>query len=179
MTFKCSDTLRNLVLMVGLSLAFGTVPALAQGVVFPVEPEEVRDLGDGRTMEIYRATVVSTRGNRLTVRFPHGVKHTYDTPEDFRVLVGGQKTRVRDLQRGDELTAYVTKHEVQGHTLHSADIADAGGSSSASSVQPEAVADADELPSTASSLPLIGLLGTLCIGLGLLGFGLQRRSVKA
>jgi hypothetical protein len=36
---------------------------------------------------------------------------------------------------------------------------------------------ADTLPTTASFMPLVGLLGALCATLGTLGFGVRRRIV--
>lgn len=51
-------------------LAGYAMPAGAQETAFPVAPEEVIDLPDGRTVEVYKGTVQHASGNRLTVRFP-------------------------------------------------------------------------------------------------------------
>lgn len=158
----------------GLVLASGS--ALAQGVPqdtpFPSVPDEVIDLGNDRKINVYKATVVSARGNRLTVRFDHGERFTYDVPPDFRFDIDGRKVRTRDLNRGDRVSAYVTVHDNADHEIHHVEEA-AGATTVIASSTPEPVADS--LPSTASPLPLIGLLGALSLGLGGLGFAVRRR----
>ena len=155
--------------------ALGTVSmtAGAQEPVFPVAPEETITLADGRTVEVYKATVQHVSGNRLTVRFPGGERHTYTVPAERRFNIGGREVRARDLQRGDELTAYVTKTATADHELVVIEeVEETGGYEIVQSVTPEPVTDT--LPATASVMPLIGLLGALCAGLGALGFALRR-----
>lgn len=157
--------------------AFASATASAQGLVFPVEPERTITREDGSTVEIYNATVQSVRGSRLTVRFPHGDRFTYDVPSDFRFSVDGRQLPVQRLQRGDRLTAYVTKHPEQGHVLHhveeSADTAPKFVSEVRHTETPDEAPA--ELPATASNLPLFGLIGALSLALGLAGFAVRRR----
>lgn len=149
-------------------LASFAITAGAQQAVFPVPPEETIDLPDGSRVDVYKGTVQHRSGNRLTIRFPGGEHHTYTVPADYRFNIDGREVRARDLNRGDELTAYVTQHATADHQLviiEEEEIVEV--------IIPEPVADT--LPSTASVMPLIGLLGALCAGFGLLGFGVHRR----
>ncbi len=159
----------------GLLLAGGNALAqVPQDTPLPAVADEVIDLGNGRSIHVYKATVQSARGNRLTVRFDDGERFTYDVPPDFRFDIDGRKVRTRDLNRGDRINAYVTMHETAPHEIHH--VERSGGSVTViSSDTPEPVADRDMLPSTASPLPLIGLLGALSLGLGGLGFAVRRR----
>lgn len=160
----------GLVLVTGIAVAQTTT----SNIVFPTEPDRVIALDDGREIHVYKATVVSARGNRLTVRYSHGERYTYDVPADYRFDIDGRKVRTRDLSRGDELSAYVTVHEEAHHEIHYINES-AGATEVVSSITPEPVADADELPSTAGPMPLVGLLGVLSLGLGFLVMGIRRR----
>mgnify|MGYP001813601551 FL=1 len=159
--------------LIGLTLVSGaTLAQVSENVVFPGKPDRVVDLGEGREIHVYDATVLRAAGNRLTVRFTHGETYTYDVPSDFRFKIDGRNVRTRDLNRGDTVTAYVTVHETAHHAIHHVD--ESGPAPVViSTATPEPVADM--LPSTASPLPLIGLLGALFTALGGLGFAIRRR----
>jgi LPXTG-motif cell wall-anchored protein len=146
--------------------------AVGQGVVFPVAPDRTFNLADGTSVEQYNGTVQSVRGTRLTVRFPHGERYTYDVPEAFRFIVNGREIGVRELRRGDRLTATVTRHASGGHVLHHVDNVDAP---QASVAQVQHAPEPDALPSTASFTPWLALFGALSLGFGVLGFALRRR----
>lgn len=149
-------------------------PASAQqGPVFPDSPVETIEQADGSVIEVYSAVVQNIRGNRVTVRFPNGQRHTYNPPRDFRFEVNGQMMRVQDMVRGQTLRAYVTRHPELGHSLVQVDNTDADMPVYTPVVQPEPMTD--ELPATASNLPLTGLLGGLLLALGAIGFGIRRR----
>jgi hypothetical protein len=157
----------------GLLLASGNALAqISQDTPFPSVPDRTIDLGGDRQINVYKATVMSARGNRLTVRFDHGERFTYDVPPDYRFEIDGRKVRTRDLNRGDVLTAYVTVSNEADHEIHH--VEESGGTATViASTTPEPVTDS--LPTTASPLPLIGLLGALSLGLGGLGFAVRRR----
>jgi hypothetical protein len=171
---KYFKSVTHLVSAALLTVLFASGSAMAQlnegDVVFPEPPDETINLGDGRTLYKYSATVVSARGNRLTVRYPHGTTYTYDVSPEFRVEIDGRKLRVRELQRGDTLTAYVTAHETADHEIV---YYEPTTQSVVETDTPEPIADT--LPTTASPLPLIGLLGALGVSLGGLGLALRRR----
>jgi hypothetical protein len=171
---KYFKSVTHLVSAALLGMLFASGSAMAQynegDVVFPEPPDETIELGDGRTLYKYTATVVRARGNSLTVRYPHGTTYTYETGDDFRVEIDGRKLRVRELQRGDELTAYVTASDTRDHEIV---YYEPTTSSVVTTYTPEPIAET--LPTTASPLPLIGLLGALGISLGGLGLALRRR----
>ena len=173
---KYFKSLTHLVSAALLGALFASGSAIAQynegDVVFPEPPDETIELGDGRTLYKYTATVVRARGNSLTVRYPHGTTYTYEVGDNFRVEIDGRKLRVRELQRGDELTAYVTAHEASDAD-HEIVYYEPTTSSVVSTYTPEPIAES--LPTTASPLPLIGLLGALSVSLGGLGLALRRR----
>ena len=159
--------------LLGLSLASGAALAqMPQNLVFPAEPDRTIDLGNDREIHVYNATVLRASGNRLTVRYDHGERYTYNVPPSYRFEMDGRKVHTRDLNRGDKLTAYVTVHNTSHHAIHH--IEESGGSVSVlNTITPEPVADM--LPATASPLPLIGLLGAISLGLGGLGLAIRRR----
>lgn len=172
--------LRSLQIATGVGiavLASFSVTASAQSAasdyVFPVAPSETIELPDGKEVDVYTGTVQHVSGNRLTVRFPGGANHTYVVPPDYRFKVDGRSVRTRDLNRGDELTAYVTKESVHGHEINQVEETSAGVYEIVETITPEPVADS--LPATASLMPLMGLLGAFSLSLGALGFGLRRR----
>lgn len=149
------------------------VSAQVQAPVFPDVPFETLTKEDGTIVEVYSAVVQNVRGNRVTVRFPNGKRHTYTPPRDFRFDVDGRMLRVQDLVRGQTLRAYLTFHPVAGHSLVHVDNAQSDAPTYVAMVEPEPMTD--ELPTTASNLPLTGLLGGLLLALGAIGFGIRRR----
>jgi hypothetical protein len=163
--------------LVSLTLLFAallTSPVHAQqNPVFPGSPVETITQPDGSVVEVYSAVVESVRGNRVTVRFPSGERHTYSPPADFRFEVDGQMLRTSQLQRRQTLRAYVTRHPERGHSLVQIEDTSAATPVYVPVVQPEP--EADMLPATASNLPLAGLLGGALVALGAFGFGIRRR----
>ena len=159
--------------VLGLSLAGGVALAqTAADLAFPIQPDRTISLDGDREVHVYKGTVERVVGGRLTIRYPHGERHTYTVPSDFRFDINGRKVPARSLRRGDELTAYVTVHDTADHEIHHVEES-AGTAEVISSVTPEAVADM--LPMTASPLPLLGLLGAISMGLGAFGLFLRRR----
>ncbi len=104
--------------LVGLTLFSGAALAQTQqNLVSPTDSDRVIDLGEGREIHVYKATVRRASGNRLTVRFDHGDVYTYNVPSDYRFNIDGRDTRTRDLNPGDTITAYVTVHDTAHHAL--------------------------------------------------------------
>lgn len=108
------------------------------------------------TAKIRRAT-----NRSVTLHLP-ATDHTFRVTPDAsaRVLLGGRKTRVRDLQRGQEIHIYLATSE-----FGKPDIEEVVLLSDTHFLIAVATESVPVLPSTASPLPLLGLAG-----LSLLGF---------
>ena len=169
----------GLLLASGLAFAQTQVPA---DINFPDTPSRVINAADGSELNVYEAHVVRTRGSQLTVRYgDSSEEYRYSVPASFRFKMDdGRRVGVRDLGEGDSLNVYV-KHEPGSESMfyeydESVVGAAAMGAATAAVAAPaEEPAPVAMLPSTASPLPLFGLLGALFVGLGGLGFAVRRR----
>ena len=170
---------------VGLALAAGIAVAQTQvpaDLNFPDTPSRTITAADGSELSVYEAHVVRSRGSQLTVRYGDSrEEYRYSVPADFRFNMDGRRVGVRDLGEGDSLNVYV-KHEPGAESMfyeydESATGAAAMGAATAVAAAPqeEEPAQTAMLPSTASPLPLVGLLGALFVSLGGLGFAVRRR----
>lgn len=175
------------VVLAGLFFACGAAMAQTQvpaDINFPETPARVITAADGSELNVYEANVVRTRGSQLTVRYGDSrEEYRYSIPADFRFNMDGRRVGVRDLGEGDTLNVYV-KHEPDSGSMfyeydESASGAAAMGASTAAVAAPAPQEEPQQqmamLPSTASPLPLIGLLGALFVSLGGLGFAVRRR----
>ena len=119
-------------------------------------------------------------GNRATFHFVYpdgkrGSRHSIQVAPEWRALIDGRETRMRDLTRGQELSVYLPSDRWEAHfsaptttfasytpvaIAAAADDDDMGGSGGSAAM----------LPSTAGALPLFGLFG----GIALLGAALIR-----
>ncbi len=136
-----------------------------------------------KTVEISDGTVWFATSTRLAIRTPEGKIVDYRIPEWATLEVNGKVESLLQLQRGDRITATVITEEPQtvsrremrkhGHNPVAEPQASAAkpeplAEQKAASVEvyesrPPATAD-EELPATASPLPLLGLLGILSFG---------------
>jgi hypothetical protein len=141
---------------------------------------------DGKSFVRFSGTVKRNeeRGKRITVDFKDGGELTLTPPPETRLYVNDRHTRVADLQRGDELNFYIAEDRL------AAQFADTQTPTAATRfviipiVLDETVEEGDSeggermaatLPSTASSLPMLGLCGFAMLGLGaLLTFSRRR-----
>jgi hypothetical protein len=91
-------------------------------------------------------------------------------PEAGRTVnIGGKKTLVKSLRPGDELTFYVPDTRLVAAVMDTPDAPVEEIPIGPPVVQQMAMTTTtyDDLPKTASSWPLVGLLGALCIGFAL------------
>lgn len=116
---------------------------------------------DGERYAKMRVEIMTARGNVGTFRFmnkdgTYGPLESVTVDDDWRAELGGRSYRMRQLSRGQELNLYIPSDRWEAHvatnmsgtiTVYYAVSFEGGGSSGA------------ELPTTASSMPLIGLLG--------------------
>jgi len=169
-------------LLLASSFAFAQTQVPAD-LNFPDTPSRTITAADGSELSVYEANVVRTRGSQLTVRYGDSrEEYRYSVPADFRFNMDGRSVGVRDLGEGDKLNVYV-KHEDSGSMFYEYDESASGaaamGASTAAVAAPAPQEEAPQqvamLPSTASPLPLVGVLGALFVSLGGIGFAVRRR----
>lgn len=141
---------------------------------FPDAPNFCLDVveKDGRPFARFNAEFVRRRGaDEAVLRFRSADGRlnspvSITVPEGQTVRLGGRDRRLRDLQRGDTLSVYLPSDRFE---LASAD-SDQEFVTLAIAFFPLSLAPADNssamLPSTASPMPLIGLVGGLFIVMG-------------
>jgi LPXTG cell wall anchor motif len=137
-----------------------------------------------KTVEIHDGTVWYAGPTRLVVRTHAGKMVDYRVPEWATVKVSGEVEALHQLKRGDHITATITteepmtivNRETSSHGHHPVAEVETSQSEPASLTEPEtaasepaeaaSTADAtEELPATASQMPLLGLLGLLALGM--------------
>ena len=153
---------------------------------FPNAPESCLDVisRSGQDYAVFRVQLERVSGNTLQVRFnnPDGTRgpRTRITAQpDFRVLVEGQPTRVRDLAPNQELTAYVQVDRpmvalapaTATQTWHIVPLAMTPAGNDTAESDRTRLAAADEgavMPDTAGPAPIVATVGLLFI-LGAVG----------
>lgn len=139
-----------------------------------------------KTVEITDGTVVFANSLRLVVRTREGKVVDYSIPEWATVNVNGEVEALHQLKHGDHITATIITEEPQTVTSQEkrrrghAPVAEPEASVATPSVvsesgtkteevsepeKPATVTSEEELPKTASPLPLLGLLGVLSLGI--------------
>jgi hypothetical protein len=144
---------------------------------FPRAPEACLDVisRGGQDYAVFNAQLVEVRGNTMRVRFhlpdgSLGPTQSITPPNDFRVLINGQPTRVSDLQPNQDLKAYVEvtrpvlalepadtgQRLVIVPLVAEEEVADDDGT------QPTRVAEVDpQMPRTAGPAPIFASFGLL------------------
>jgi hypothetical protein len=132
---------------------------------------------DGRTFVKFEGDVtrVGRRGEELDVRFQRGTDPVrLNPPAGMEIEVDGRKTPVARLRPGDKLTFYIPEDRLAAN-FYTEDTPTATPVAVAvivpvTSAPTEQVAqtsdDYSDLPRTAGTLPLLGLLGSILIALG-------------
>jgi len=102
-----------------------------------------------------------------------GERHSYSIPQGTRISISGENARIRDLQRGDNVTLRFREEGQQRQAARvrvpqtATPLAQRQARASSAAAQP---AQPRQLPRTASPLPLLGFVGIL----GLIGSGALR-----
>jgi hypothetical protein len=121
---------------------------------------------------------VADRGRQLTIAFRDGDRLTLTPPENLALTIDGRRTRVSDLRPGDELRFYVPQDQLAasfftGQPAESpAEVVPIGPPPPAGELlaqtqqQPQQPQQRPTLPRTASSQPLVLLLGALFTAIG-------------
>ena len=163
---------------------------------FPEAPEACLDVISraGQEYAVFNARLTNVQGNTMRVRFrlpdgSLGPTTTLRPPPDFRVLVDGEPTRVRDISPNQDLKAYVhvsrpevalepadTAQKMLIVPLVAAEPMEEEGSGSDRTRLAE-VEEEPEMPATAGPAPVFATFGLLlaCAALGLRAV----RSVRA
>ena len=119
---------------------------------------------DGELYGKFTAIVRRATATTATLYLP-ATEHTFKVSPDSsaRVLFGGKKTRVRDLQRGQEIHIYLAASEFGKPDIEQVVLVSDSNVLIATEMEPAAM-----LPKTASMLPTVGLAGFLLLGIGVL-----------
>ena len=138
---------------------------------------------DGQEFAVFKVQLDRVRGNDLFVRFnkpdgSRGPRTRVNARPDFRVLVDGEPTRVRDLAPNQQLTAYVRVDRpmmalapaTQTETWHIVPIAivpanEGGSEASDAAAETTRLASAEDpvMPNTAGPAPLVASVGLFFI----------------
>jgi len=149
--------------------------------------------------EVKNGTVMKVVGNSVIVRGENGIKMFSEgdvAKRQAKIMKGGQPVNISELREGDKLTATIITEkppQVMTERQVNATLAKAGGAPSATGATPPAAAVAPSgtmasgapasagtsgggrrLPKTASSTPLVGVLGTAMLAIGV-ALTLRRR----
>lgn len=124
---------------------------------------------NGHTYAKFVAIVrsASSRGVTLNLKATDRT-FTAKPGKDLRVLVGKEKVRPGDLERGDEVTIYLSTDQFAQPAITEVDFVQEG----TDTIAPVPV---ESLPTTASLLPAFVLAGAISVILGALMLGFARR----
>ena len=122
---------------------------------------------DGALYTKSKAVIRNTRGGKVRLYLPATDKTVEVTPDSsMRVLIGNRKFRPRDLNRGDEISIYLSVDKFTQERLD--EIALSAEDYAAKRLVFTPVAEVAALPTTASPLPLFAVLSALLLAAGLL-----------
>jgi hypothetical protein len=124
---------------------------------------------DGGTYAKMTAKVVAQTGSGTHLRYRHadgelGPSHKSNAPEDFQTRLAGQPVKVKDLAVRQDINIYVSDAY---WALPPVEVAAAAAPPPPPPApEPEPEPEPEVLPTTASSLPLLALFGSLFLLLG-------------
>ena len=129
---------------------------------------------EGKPYAHFQARVVGVRGNEMRVEFKrpdgtYGRTVAFDAPASARARIAGRDYRYTDLSRGQEVDVYLPadRWEIVVQEDPTANFAAPATVIAAAPIrEPTPVVAAASLPTTASWLPLLGLLGLVSLALG-------------
>ncbi len=139
---------------------------------------------DGRLFAEFEGEIVRNRGGKVRARFKGpdgnwGPTTEFEPDMSQRIKIGSRTYQLRDMQRGQQLNFMVPEDRFEVHVAGDDDIDTAPAAVAPVTAM---MAPADDggamLPSTASPLASIGLLGGLLVALGT-GIGFLRRRLES
>lgn len=126
---------------------------------------------DGKTYVKFEGEIkkVSKQGTEVQMAMKGGDTITLNPKPDRSVYIGGKKTPVKNLRPGDSLTFYVPEDRLVAAVMETPAAPVEEIQMGPPVVEQVAMTTTtyDDLPRTASSWPLAGLFGALCIGFAL------------
>jgi len=126
---------------------------------------------NGTTYVKFDGTIkkVAKGGSEVTMDMKGGDKLVLNPDPNRSVYIGGKKTPVKSLRPGDSLTFYVPESRVVAAVMETPEAPVEEIPIGPPVVEQVAMTTTtyEDLPKTASSWPLAGLLGALCIGFAL------------
>jgi hypothetical protein len=149
---------------------------------FPSAPEACQDIvtKDGRQFAHFKGEIVGTRQGQVRARFqkPDGQftdTYTFTPPAGARANIQGRNMRFSELSRGQELNIYLPPDRFEFNVPETESFASAPPTQI---VRITAITRAPAaLPTTGSSIPLVGVLSLALLGLGT-GLTLIRRRLS-
>jgi len=131
---------------------------------YPSATEGCRDVVevDGERYAKMRVEIMGARGNVGTFRFmnkdgTYGPLESVTVDDDWRASLGGKEYRMRQLSKGQEINIYIPANRWEAHVA--SDMSGEITSYYAVVMVHQPTGGGAALPSTASPLPLIGMLG--------------------
>jgi uncharacterized protein (TIGR03382 family) len=117
---------------------------------------------NGELYGLFKA-IVRRSSSRSVVLYLPATDHTFtvEPQSDARVLLGGEKTRPRDLVRGQEIRIYLSVS-----SFATPDVQEIVLVSDANVMIEHTVAPVEALPTTASPWPAMGLASLMLLGAG-------------
>lgn len=123
---------------------------------------------------------VANRGSDVTVQFKDGNRVTLHPDPEFTVSINGKATKPSGLRPGDQLNFYIPQSRLvaQLDETPSATPTEEVPMEPAPAEEAPAMAATEELPKTASPLPMFGLVGLalLALGAALTAYRVTKRS---
>lgn len=127
---------------------------------------------DGELYGLFRAVVRRVRGNNVTLHLPAtGKTFTVRPDASHRVIADGQKTRARNLSRGQDIRIYLPVSE-----FAKPDVEEIAFITEEDFIIEVEIEEVEALPTTASPWPTVAFAGLLLLGTGYL---LRRRRLRA
>jgi hypothetical protein len=127
---------------------------------------------DGELYGLFRADVRRVRGNNVTLHLPATGKTFVVRPDaSHRVIADGQKTRARNLSRGQEIRIYLPVSE-----FAKPDVEEIAFTTEEDFIIEVEIEEVAALPTTASIWPTVAFAGLFLLGAGYL---LRRRRLHA
>ncbi|GAB3095245.1 hypothetical protein G8770_00905 [Aestuariicella hydrocarbonica] len=151
----CSDYAEDYQATQEAKIRFGMLAGACEGVY---------DI-DGALYARAEMIVRSNWEGTMKLYLPASDKTIEVTPDmEHSAIVDGRKRRVKDLRKGDEIQVYISKDKFFEQRVDS--IAFAADDDAMEKIYPTDAEEVSALPTTASSLPLLGMISGLLFAAG-------------